>query len=61
MAGFAEPCVLAVGIFDGLHLGHRKVLERAKDTARASGALAGVLTFYPHPSRVIPMGRPPWT
>lgn len=59
MAGFAEPCVLAVGIFDGLHLGHRKVLERAKDTARASCALAGVLTFYPHPSRVIPMGRPP--
>ncbi len=59
MAGFAEPCVLAVGIFDGLHLGHRKVLECAKKTARAAGALAGALTFDPHPSRVISTGRPP--
>lgn len=59
MADFAGPCVLAVGIFDGLHLGHRRVLECAEKAARAEGALAGALTFDPHPSRVIPMGRPP--
>ncbi len=45
-----RPLHLAIGMFDGLHLGHRAVIDPAVQAARASGALSGVLTFWPHPS-----------
>jgi riboflavin kinase/FMN adenylyltransferase len=37
-------------MFDGVHLGHRAVVEAALQSARRSGGLAAVLTFFPHPS-----------
>jgi riboflavin kinase/FMN adenylyltransferase len=37
-------------MFDGVHLGHRAVIEAAVSSARRSGGWAGVLTFRPHPS-----------
>lgn len=43
---------LAIGMFDGLHLGHQSVIEAAIHSARRSDGLAGVLTFWPHPSRI---------
>jgi len=46
----ARPLHLAIGMFDGVHLGHRAVVEAAVQSARASDALSGVLTFSPHPS-----------
>src|SRR2546428_156492 len=46
----ARPLHLAVGMVDGIHLGHRAVIDAAMQSARASGALSGVLTFWPHPS-----------
>ena len=46
----AKPLHLAIGMFDGLHLGHQSVSEAAIHSARRSGGLAGVLTFSPHPS-----------
>lgn len=46
------PLFVAVGMFDGVHLGHQSVIECAKRAARAAGGLAGVLTFWPHPSRL---------
>lgn len=46
----AKPLHLAVGMFDGLHLGHQSVIEAAIHSARRCGGLAGVLTFAPHPS-----------
>jgi riboflavin kinase/FMN adenylyltransferase len=46
----ARPLHLAVGMFDGVHLGHQSVIEAAIHSARRSGGLAGVLTFAPHPS-----------
>ena len=45
-----RPLHLAIGMFDGLHLGHRAVIDPAVHSARAGGALSGVLTFWPHPS-----------
>lgn len=45
-----RPLHLAIGMFDGVHLGHRAVVEAAVQSARAAGGLAGVLTFWPHPS-----------
>lgn len=49
----ARPLHLAVGIFDGVHLGHRLVIESAVISARSSGGVSGVLTFWPHPSKAL--------
>jgi riboflavin kinase/FMN adenylyltransferase len=46
----ARPVHLAIGIFDGVHLGHRAVIEGAVQSARLSGGVSAVLTFHPHPS-----------
>ncbi|HEX2861763.1 MAG TPA: riboflavin kinase, partial [Lacunisphaera sp.] len=45
-----RPLHLAIGMFDGLHLGHQSVIEAALHSAQHSEGLAGVLTFWPHPS-----------
>jgi riboflavin kinase / FMN adenylyltransferase len=45
----ADECVAAIGSFDGVHRGHRRVLE----TARAAGAPVTVVTFWPHPRLVL--------
>lgn len=45
-----RPLHLAIGMFDGVHLGHRAVIEAAVQSARRSGGIAAVLTFWPHPS-----------
>ncbi len=45
-----RPLHLAIGMFDGVHLGHQSVIESALHSARRSGGQAGVLTFWPHPS-----------
>ncbi len=44
--------VLALGNFDGLHLGHAALIGLARDRARAAGAPVAVLTFEPHPRSV---------
>lgn len=49
----ATPIHLAIGAFDGVHLGHRSVLHSARAAARADHGQAGVLTFDPHPSKVL--------
>jgi len=46
------PLHLAIGMFDGVHLGHHAVIESAVLSARRSGGVAAVLTFWPHPSRL---------
>ena len=47
-----RPLHLAIGMFDGVHLGHQSVIAAALHSARRGGGLAGVLTFWPHPSRI---------
>ncbi|XOK11847.1 bifunctional riboflavin kinase/FAD synthetase [Agrobacterium tumefaciens] len=44
--------VIAIGNFDGVHRGHRAVLDRALELAEARGVPALVLTFEPHPRSV---------
>lgn len=46
----ARPLELAIGMFDGVHLGHRAVVASAVAAAATEEGLAGVLTFWPHPS-----------
>ncbi|MCB9384128.1 MAG: bifunctional riboflavin kinase/FAD synthetase [Bryobacterales bacterium] len=53
------PRVVTIGNFDGVHLGHRRILEEAKSLARARGWKAAVLTFDPHPTRVVAPERAP--
>ena len=45
-----RPLHLAIGMFDGVHLGHRAVIDLAVQSARRDGGIAAVLTFWPHPS-----------
>lgn len=52
-AAAVRPVHLAIGMFDGVHLGHQSVIESAVHSARRCGGLAGVLTFWPHPSAVL--------
>jgi riboflavin kinase / FMN adenylyltransferase len=49
----ARPAVVTVGNFDGVHLGHQRILRRVQELARQAGRMSAVLTFYPHPSQVL--------
>ncbi len=54
----ARPLALAIGMFDGVHLGHRSVIESAIATARQYQGMSAVLTFDPHPSRLFRPAQP---
>lgn len=45
--------VLAIGVFDGLHRGHQKLIQKAVAKAKSIKGQAHVLTFWPHPVRVL--------
>lgn len=51
--------VLSVGNFDGLHLGHQKILRQVIACAQQQKAIAGVITFDPHPLKVLRPGNAP--
>jgi riboflavin kinase/FMN adenylyltransferase len=56
----AAGSTLSVGNFDGLHLGHQKILRAVVERARATNTIAGVVTFEPHPLKVLrPEQAPP--
>jgi riboflavin kinase/FMN adenylyltransferase len=52
--------VIALGNFDGLHLGHQAVIARALKVARDAGLPAGVMTFEPHPRQFFNPDLPPF-
>ena len=54
-----EPLHLALGVFDGVHLGHRAVIRRVVEAAQRDGGRAGVVTFDPHPIRVLAPDKAP--
>jgi riboflavin kinase/FMN adenylyltransferase len=53
------PSVVAIGVFDGVHRGHRAILGRVVQDAHALGAPSVVLTFDPHPAEVVRPGTHP--
>lgn len=59
MATLSEPLHLALGVFDGVHIGHQAVIRMAVDAAAEQGGVAGVLTFEPHPIRVLAPEKAP--
>jgi riboflavin kinase/FMN adenylyltransferase len=48
-----KPTYLALGSFDGVHVGHQAVLQQLVKASRAAGVRSAVLTFFPHPTRVL--------
>lgn len=60
--GLASPpggTVVTIGAFDGVHLGHRRLIERVRTTAHEIGALSAVVTFDFHPASVVRPGSAP--
>ena len=53
------PSALSIGNFDGVHFGHRRILHRVKEIATQRGWKPSVLTFDPHPTRVVAPERTP--
>ena len=52
-------CVVTIGVFDGLHRGHRAIIGRAVERGRDTGLPTVLMTFDPHPSAVVRPGSHP--
>ena len=48
-----DGAVATIGVFDGVHMGHRAVIKKVVDRARSIGARSVVVTFDPHPAKVL--------
>lgn len=53
------PSALTIGNFDGVHAGHRRILRRVSEIARENGWNPSVLTFDPHPAKIVAPTRAP--
>lgn len=59
LATVPGPLALAVGVFDGIHLGHQEVIRAAQEHAAQHHGAAVVVTFDPHPAHVLRPGAAP--
>lgn len=48
-----QNAIVTSGTFDGVHLGHQKILTRLKETAKKEGGETVVITFWPHPRLIV--------
>ncbi|HTW05182.1 MAG TPA: bifunctional riboflavin kinase/FAD synthetase [Streptosporangiaceae bacterium] len=53
------PSVVTIGVFDGVHLGHQRIVRRAAQVAEELGLPVVVVTFDPHPDEVVRPGKHP--
>ncbi len=56
-SSYSRPSAVAIGNFDGIHLGHQKILKFLDEKAKEHGLLSLVLTFSPHPEKVLGENR----
>lgn len=59
LSSLSGPLALAVGVFDGIHLGHQEVIRAAQEHATQHHGTAVVVTFDPHPMQVLRPGSAP--
>ena len=59
LSSLPGPLALAVGVFDGVHLGHQEVIRAAQEHATQHHGTAVVATFDPHPAQVLRPGSAP--
>jgi riboflavin kinase / FMN adenylyltransferase len=52
-----NKAIVTIGTFDGIHLGHRKIIEQMKREAMAVGGETVIITFHPHPRKVVKAGQ----
>jgi len=48
-----EPTVVTIGTFDGVHIGHQKIIKHLINTGKSKGLKSVILTFFPHPRMVL--------
>ncbi|MDR1025538.1 MAG: FAD synthetase family protein [Treponema sp.] len=53
------PLALSIGVFDGVHRGHQKLIEKIRHYAAEHGALGGLITFIQNPRRILRPGQYP--
>ena len=59
-AGISRGTVLTLGVFDGLHLGHQRIMQTIVERSNATDSVPTVITFDPHPRAVLyPENSPP--
>ena len=58
-ATLQAPCVLAIGNFDGIHLGHQALLQKLIQTSKELGLSSAVMTFEPHPRELFTPDKAP--
>lgn len=59
-ANILRGTILTLGVFDGLHLGHQKIMQTVVERAKKTGAIPTAITFDPHPRVVLyPENAPP--
>lgn len=59
LQGERRRLVLGIGVFDGVHLGHRRIIDEVVKLAERDGAVPTALTFDPHPRAVLRPEEPP--
>ena len=57
----ARGGLLAIGNFDGVHLGHQEVIKQARENADRLGCPLGVMLFNPHPRQFFAPDAPPFS
>jgi riboflavin kinase/FMN adenylyltransferase len=57
LSSYSRPSAVAIGNFDGIHLGHQKILKFLEEKAKEHDLLSLVLTFSPHPEKVLGKNR----
>ncbi|WP_242130865.1 bifunctional riboflavin kinase/FAD synthetase [Aestuariivivens marinum] len=48
-----QGSIVTIGTFDGVHIGHQKIISRLVNTAKEEGLKSAILTFFPHPRMVL--------